>query len=454
MKKIFLIFLFFLTACNDLINPKPQDGVLAETYFANTTAAEAGVIAIYNRLISRELYLQDRVMAVELLGGNIYPPNKTPPPFHDTYTHNIPTSAQAVFTLWSSFYTAIGRANNVLYGIADMKGAEALYGETLFLRALMYFDLMRIYGDVPLVLEPTQVINLNKIYVKRTPKEEIYKQIVTDLLLAEVLCPSEYATTAATKGRATKWAAKMLLGKVYLYLGKYAESEKKLAEIESSAKFIIAPIQTIFKINNIPESIWELQITSNTGHLNSALLPRNLGGQGQIAVEPNLLKMYENGDLRLTNYLYKENPPPTPTNQPAPTSATSVIKYQKNNAFQTDNIMVMRYAETLLIYAESAARNANAVTEKAVNLLNAIRTRAGLNPKKTTDFANLEAFIDELLWERRRELIGEFGETWFDLVRTDKAFDWLKLKSKNLYVIPIPDAELRNNPNLTQNAGY
>jgi starch-binding outer membrane protein, SusD/RagB family len=442
MKKICFVWVFFLASCGDLLNPKPQDGVLAESYFSNIQSADASVIAIYNILIRRESYLHDRLVFVELLGANIYPPNRNPPPFQDTYTHNLPTSAVHISTLWSNYYTAIGRANNALLGMATMKGAEALYGETAFLRAFMYFDLVRLYGDVPLVLEPTQTVDLSKIYLSRTPKTQIYNQIIKDLQIAEAQCPADYSSTAATKGRATKWAAKMLLAKVYLYTGNYAEAEKRLAEIEASKRFQLVPINGIFKVNNSPESLWELQITSNVGHANAPLLPRSLGGSNQLAVDPSLLRTYESNDLRLTNYLLREGP------------QTYVVKYQRNNAFQTDNIVLMRYAETLLTYAEVLVRNSNQIGDKALALLNAVRNRAGLAPKKVTDFKNTEAFLDEILWEKRRELVGECGETWFDLVRTDKALDLLKLKSRSLYVLPIPDAELRNNPNLTQNEGY
>jgi hypothetical protein len=381
---------------------------------------------------------------MEVKAGNLFPPTKTPPPFQDTYIHNVPTSAGHLYTLWSSYYIAIGRINNILYGIADSKNMQKLYAEALFLRAFLYFDLLRIYGDVPLITEPTQNVNLDKIYVSKTPKDKIYQQILSDLTLAEPQCPIEYATTAATKGRATKNAVKMLMAKVYMYLDRYAEAQKKLSEIGTDPDLLLVPLLVLFKINNNPESIWELQITSNTGHVNAVYLPRNLGGQNQLAIEPSFLRTFEKTDARLTNYMTKDN-----------NNTTYLTKYQRSNAFQTDNIVLMRYAESILMYAECNARNTNTITKEALNILNAIRDRAELPEKKITDFANVNAFIDEVLQEKRKELAGENGETWFDMVRTNKAMEWNKqIKSKHLYLHPIPDSELRNNPNLTQNPGY
>ena len=376
-------------------------------------------------------------------------------------------------TRWNDGYRGIYRANAILDRIAAVTMDENLkkrvVGETKFLRALMYFNLVRVFGDVPLVLkettDPAEGYNFDRAAVA-----DVYAQIVKDLTEAEASLPDRY--TGVDVGRATKGAAKSLLGKVYLTRKQYAEAATKLKEVIDGAVYDLLPnYADVFKAanKNHKESIFDIQYKKGSigegNGLPNTYAPENsgnsvvqFGGGGNNRPTADFVNAYEAGDLRQNasmataytnaqgvrveyNYVRKYSDAPTVSGD------------------SEDNFPVLRYADVLLMYAE--ALNETAKPAEALPYLNRIRQRAGLAAKGTLNQAEMRLAIEQ---ERRMELAFE-GHRWFDLVRTGRAIPVLTAKAQaigikaslteNNLVFAVPQSQIDINPSkIKQNPGY
>ncbi|GAB3315874.1 RagB/SusD family nutrient uptake outer membrane protein [Larkinella ripae] len=377
---------------------------------------------------------------------------------------------------WSDGYSGIYRCNAIIdrsTGITmDETLKKRIVGEAKFLRALMYFNLVRVFGDVPLVVK--EIIDPQEGYeYGRAPVADVYAQIVKDLTDAEAALDASY--TGANIGRATRGAAKSLLGKVYLTQKKYAETATKLKEVIDAGTYDLLPTYAaVFQAanKNHKESVFDVQykkgsIGEGSGFAN-AYAPENsgnaviqFGGGGNNQPTPDLIAAYEPGDLRkdvslATSYTNASG---------AKVDYNFVRKYRDApviNGDSEDNWPVLRYADVLLMYAE--ALNETGKTADALPFLNRIRTRAGLAPKTATDAGTQAAMRLAIEQERRIELAFE-GHRWFDLVRTGRALSVLQAKAtaigiktnltENNLVFAIPQSQIDiNTSKIKQNPGY
>ncbi|RIV17592.1 RagB/SusD family nutrient uptake outer membrane protein [Fibrisoma montanum] len=376
-------------------------------------------------------------------------------------------------TRWSDGYRGIYRANAVIDRIAGVSMNEDLkkryVAEAKFLRALMYFNLVRVFGDVPLVV--TEITDpLQGYEYSRAPVAEVYAQIVKDLTDAEAVLPASY--TGAEVGRATRGAARSLLGKVYMTQRKYPEAAAKLKEVIDANTYDLLPnYADLFKAanKNSKESIFEVQYKkgnlgegSNFGNTyapeNSGNAVIQFGGGGNNQPTPDLINSYEAGDVRkdvslATSYV----------NAAGRTVDYNYIRKYLDppvvNGDSEDNWYVLRYADILLLYAE--ALNETGRTAEALPLLNRVRQRARLSNKTVTTQAEMRVALEQ---ERRVELAFE-GHRWFDLVRTGRALPVLQAKAQvigvkgnlteNNLVFPVPQSQVDiNRQKITQNPGY
>lgn len=395
----------------------------------------------------------------------------------DNFTNLTTNSISS--TTWSGHYQGIQSANIVIEKIANVSmddNLKARYtGEAKFLRALMYFNLVRVFGGVPLV---TKVItNPQEGYgYARESVENVYNQIIADLSDAEAVLPYEFM--GADIGRATKGAAMSLLGKVYLTQGKWSLAAQKLKQVIDAAgqtKYQILPAYAaVFGIanENNKESIFEVQFkkgsngegspfTNQFAPIGSGTAVVAIGNPlGQNIPTADMSNAYETGDARkavsMRNTYVLNN---------VTVSHNYIVKYSGAPAASLDsdnNWIVLRYADVLLMYAE-ALNELNYVADgEAFGYLNQIRTRAGL-PSKTSnnpvtalrvpDQASFRLAIEK---ERRVELAFE-GHRWFDLVRTNRALTLLSGLGMQAHhvVFPVPNSQVEINPGvITQNEGY
>lgn len=387
---------------------------------------------------------------------------------------------------WMGYYNVIYSINNLLAEIQDADASivtnkEQYIAEAKFLRALAYFDLVRIWGGVPMITSP---VSIDESYgIGREDVETIYEEIIIrDLLEAENILPETYAAP----GRATKGAAKALLGKVYLTRQNFTDAEAKLQEVTNMGYALLDNFNDLFDYENEHHSEYIFDIeyidggfgigspfttqfmveTQTVGAPIVAALQnkydiRVINSRSAGSPTESLINAFEVGDLRneITvsrgvtdlngNFLpLSENGIPSFTEK----YMTSLIQEEDSKA----NWKVIRYADVLLMYAE--ALNENGKTFEAIEYLNRIRNRAGLEGY-STDLSQGEA-REKIYLERRFELYLE-GHRWFDLVRTERALEVMQASGKDMQshhlLFPIPQRQLEvvNDPSvLTQNPGY
>lgn len=390
----------------------------------------------------------------------------------------IKTTNPFIAGRWNDGYNAISRFNTILDKIDAVSMDEALksryIAEAKFLRGLVYFNLVRTFGDVPLVLKAISNPDDGYAY-SRTPKAEVYAQIEKDLSEAEVVLPVTYA--AADIGRATKGAAKALLGKVYLTQNKFKPAADKLKEVIDLNVYQILPSYAdVFKVSNKnnKESVFDIQYKSGgAGEGNpwpNSFAPQNsgnaviaFGGDGNNQPTADLIKAYEVSDQRkgvslATSYV-NTGGTTIPDNFVKKYFDVPVAKNDNGN-----NVPVIRYADVVLMYAECLNEQAYQAGGEAFTYLNQIRQRAGLEVKTAIDLPNQAAFRLAMEQERRVEFAFE-GHRWFDLVRTGRAIPVMNSKkaeirmvadlTENNLVFPIPQSQIDINKNvIKQNTGY
>lgn len=376
---------------------------------------------------------------------------------------------------WSASYTIISNSNILLEKIEPVAMDEALKerykAEAKFLRALMYFNLVRFFGDVPLVL--TEIKSEPEAYsYNREPVSNVYAQIEKDLQEAATVLPVRY--TGSDAGMATSGAAKSLLGKAYLTNKQYSQAATILKEVIDANVYQLLPVYAdVFRANNgnNAEIIFSVQYTRSgskegsnfaisfapQGSNNEIVTGGSPGGLNQGTLD--LFNAFEGGDLRKDVSIQRY------TGGSRPYYTRKFID-QPPTTFEGDNDWpVLRYSDVLLLYAE--ALNAVEQTTEAEKYLNQVRKRAGLAPKTGLPQSDFQLAIEQ---ERRLELCFE-GHRWFDLVRTGRMTEVMNAYitryrttggylvgnyqlTPNKVLYPVPFRELSLNTNLGQNPGY
>jgi hypothetical protein len=385
---------------------------------------------------------------------------------------------------WNDHYGAIARCNIITSRINGVPMSEdaknRILAETRFLRGLYYFNLVRIFGDVPLVLQ--EITTTQTAYqMGRTATSEVYKSIEEDLLFAADHLPDNYAT--ADKGRATSGAARGLLGKVYLTEKKYNEAVTALQTVINSGKYqLLGTFGNLWNTanKNSLESLFEVQFRktaeANVGSSYSARYTPYLSGAALLGFESSsggyntpteqMLTLYGSTDKRKEFSVAASY---TATNGQQVTGLTGrhtrkFLGKPTNGQGAEDNWPVLRYADVLLMYAEALNEVSFQGSGAAFEAINAVRSRAGLgNLSSTTNDAallvsNQAEFRLAVERERRWELAFE-GHRWFDLVRTGRAMTVLQAAGKNIkphqLLLPIPQEQIDINPGvIKQNEGY
>lgn len=431
-----------VTACDSPLDTDPTASIDAGTALGNARGIQLGMNGAYRSLQSGNLFGN-----VEMVYADLYADNLD---FTGTFQtdrevslRNISTTNGQMLSTWASAYDGINRANNLLDAIpnvSDMAEDEKAVatGEALFIRSLLYSVLVREFGDVPLVTEPSRGVS-EASNVSRTPTAEVYTQIINDLEEAATLLPPGHID-----GRATQVTANALLARIYLESGKFTQArDKATAVINSGLYSLPANFRSNWTTKNNSEAIFELQYSVNsTNSLAFWYYPAVLGGRLGFAPSEDLLDAFEPGDARRAASI------------DSVVANNGVVTYYGNKyhrvTSEDDNVIVLRLAEMYLIRAEANARlNADAGTVRAD--LDVLRNRAGLADLPDT-VTGQAALFTAILQERRVELAFE-GHRFFDLRRLGRAEAVLSLPPTRL-LWPIPQGERDVNPNLSQNDGY
>lgn len=472
---------FSFSSCSDFLEQNPQTDLSENDFYKTADDILSAVNGAYSSLQEGDIYGNWYVFGEipsdntrNQLSGSVTTQNE----FDQFY---IDTQNSMIANFWKAAYKVINRTNTILGRIDGIEINTELANryklECKFIRALMYFNLVRVYGDVPLVLKE---ISISESYdILREPKENVYNQIIADLKEAQDL-PVSYST--AEDGRATQGAAKALLANVYMTLHKYAEAETILAEIINSGRYSLLEntpgslnidgYKNVFSSvnHNSKEGIFEIQFlkggygegsnyANNFAPENSGTNVVAVGGTGGNNIpEMDIYNAYEEGDLRRDFSMslgYYDNRKNNEWVESRYVCKFMDVPYQNNDA--SNNYPVIRYADVILMYAE--ALNQNGKTAEACKYLNMTRRRGfGYQTTETspvdlqtTDKAQFALMVEQ---ERRVELAFE-NHRWFDLIRTGRAVEVMRSKGFSLnetnLICPIPQKQIDVNPKLTQN---
>jgi hypothetical protein len=472
---LFLSYLFLCFGCSKNLKENPYSFLEEENSFQTASDATVAINGVYSRLrtIYNTSYLilsdinADEGTARSDGGASVLEIDR------NSYTAANPLFDQ----LYTNSYLLIDRANRVIKRVPDIlmdatKKAQ-ITGEAKFLRALSYFNLVRAFGAVPLILEPSSdVVN---VAMPRAAAEDVYAQIIQDLKDAESSNLPEQYTAAGEVGRATIGAVKSIMAKVYLTNKDYANAAAKAKEvIDAKTYSLFADYKDIFPPENkngmehifsVQYSCMKTDYASDMGFNFSIYFswPIQQGG-GSLQAEELFAGSYLNGDYRKAVTIITQKVNPATGALVESRTGSHQDKYWDANpcgASQArNNFMVIRYADVLLIYAE-AANELNGPTGDAYTAINEVRARArngdaAANPQDLSGLTQ-EQFRDAVLQERSWELCFEGHRRW-DLLRTGKYMTILQtaglpVQDRNI-LYPIPQNERDVNSELSQNDGY
>jgi hypothetical protein len=371
--------------------------------------------------------------------------------------------------VWSYLYFQLYAINLAVEGIQGAAPGVLIkkdqwLGEALFLRALMHFYLVNLFGDVPIAI--TSDFKTNNA-ATRSPRAAVYQQIVKDLTAARNLLSIEYrdadGNVTADRARPNRNATVAFLARVYLYREQWADAETQASLlISNTATYQLVPPAQVF-LSTSKEAILGFAppapgniVRDATAYIITAgKTPAQTGVAFNLSA--TLVSAFEPGDTRFTNWVGVSNVPASGTTPARDYYFANKYKVKTNTTTATEYQMLFRLGEQYLIRAEARARLNNITGAKAD--VDAIRIRAGL---AGTTAATPAAMVDSVLKERRVELFTESGNRFFDLRRTgkldavmtdvapQKGGAWSSYKQW----WPILTNDTYVNPNLTQTPGY
>ncbi|WP_291914615.1 RagB/SusD family nutrient uptake outer membrane protein [Chitinophaga sp. CB10] len=360
---------------------------------------------------------------------------------------------------WNTIYTSIYRCNSIIEGLSHSNNISAavskqLMGEVLFVRALNYYFLINLYGDVAWVTSTDYTINS---VVRRTNKADILKQLVADLLQARDLLSPNFLDATLLKTivngrfRPTSYAASALLTKLYLLQENWTEAEAEASRIIANSQlFILDSLNSVF-LTTSKEAIWQLQVVSGssaTEEGNRFILPATGPSENMpFFLSPRLVGAFEKNDRRRQLWVGTAR------------SYNYPYKYKVANATgtPTEALVVFRLADVYLNRAEARAQSN--MLDLAMQDVNKVRARAWLPQIAGVDKSKL---LDTILHERQVELFTEFANRFIDLKRfkkIDQVMPSVCVEKGTIWqpyfsFFPLSASELQANPNLVQTPGY
>ena len=456
-----LIALSTLGSCKKLIQipANPPTQITRQQVFADSATAISAVAGVYSYTPSQNSqgipYEDGNFTVTTSLSGHEVTYTAGYGDYAQFSSYTVTPINAEVSALWSTPYSAIYQVNDVLGGITNNSNLSASFvkqitGEMEVVRAFYYFNMVNLFGGVPLVTTTDYATNAQS---PRASASAIYTQILTDLADAVKKLPATYPSSGHV--RANLYTAVALQAKVHLYQGNWQAAYTEADSVIRLGGFNLEPNLNNVFLDGSAEAIWQVPIENTYGGSGDAqnFLPYSNNTTPNYVVTDSLVNQFEAGDLRMANWLGVNVVNGQNVYFPAK------YKDQQPTSPATD-YMMLRLAETYLVRAEAAAELNN--LSVAVADINTIRARAGLaavNP------ATQAAVLAAIVKERRTELFTEWGSRWFDLNRTindtkypssGKATAVLSgysaTNGDKLY--PVPQAQIQLNSHLIQNPGY
>lgn len=472
---LLLLIVICLPGCKKIVEVDgPIDSIVGQEIFNTNTGAASVMTGIYTTMSLDGIFAGTQSISLRAgLSADEFVPVTTNDIMNYLYTNSLTNNGNQLF--WQDLYSYIFRANSAIEGVTASTGIsgsmkQRLLGEAKFIRGFMYFYLVNLYGDIPLLTTTDIKINATEA---RTEKNKVYQQIIKDLQESESLLSENYVaadgmTPTSDRLRPNKSTATALLARVYLYMGEWQLAEQECSKvISNTSTYQIESLDNAF-LTTSKEAIWQIQSVNATfintldGRMFVLAAGDGLGAGANVAsgrpvyMNSQLYNSFENGDSRQTDWV--------DTVIVGGTTYPYVYKYKAwiIGAQRTEHLMVLRLSEQFLIRAEARTHQGKVIgANSATEDLNLIRSRAGLGPTPASTQTDM---LDAILQERKVELFGEWGHRWLDLKRTGKVDEVMSTIApikggswspyKALY--PIPVGDIQRNPNLKghQNPGY
>lgn len=474
-------------SCNKYLDLHPQNGITSDQFWQTKEQVQGAVIGIYSTLLTgpaTDFFEWGEVRADYVVPG----PGVTVDETNIIDANILPTNG---LVKWGSFYNVINLCNNVIQNAPGVLNKDktlsttvlnGYLGEAYAIRALMYFYLVRSYGDVPLSLKYIGSDD-DLTQLAKTPKMQVLDQIIADLKLADTDALASFGNAASDKGRIIKTTVETIEADVYLWRSALTNSADDYTnciaacdKVISSARYGLVPgntgwYTTLYVTGNSIEGIFELQYnTQSTDPFFSYFSP---SGTPKYLAQANLIDNYgidelDANDIDIRSYDVAFH-----------AADNSIYKYiapSPNSHAVPVHWIMYRYADVLLMKAEACIYSDRG--QDALDLINQIRTRANALPAtlqapSTTDVSGL---TDYLVAERGREFAFE-GKRWYDLLRNAMRNNFArldilsaaaqtsvpglflssalnKLRDPNALYFPIPQGDINNDPNLVQNPFY
>lgn len=471
---ILMGILILLTArCSDKLEEKPQDFVGPDNYYGSPAQIESAFASAMQRTWGGW-------QCYDWMG---YP--QWPALDDQVYSGNLNINDNYASRSWRVHYQAIADLNPAIKALSENKLGNSvaqevkdqLMAQAKFLRAWNYFFLVRLYGDIPLITEKTDLANEE---ITRSTVAQAYELIVADMLYASQNLPVVWG--AGSEARPTADVAKGMLAKVYITMAtaplnnvaKYADARDMAKQVMDGGRYSLVPsIWDVFKMENEfgPEFMWSWHNSEEEYVIEPQIwLPGDMaGGWGDIKTEKIWGEAFPDEPRKEAYLLLEDSLFNTGTTYLDWSATTPYIKkylydtpenMEKNVSYQAQPIL--RYADILLLFAE-AENMVNGPTQAACDAVNQIVNRAtsGVanpdDPLFTTAMTQAE-FDEAIIQQRSLELCFEY-DRWFDICRKrilDKVCDPVFLPNFSMddYLMPIPQKDLRLNKKLTQNPGY
>lgn len=439
-----LLLATVLGACTSLLDVAPVDEISDEIAIVDAASAQAALVGAYAALESGSYYGGAYLMWTETLTDNVEHTG-TFEGYADADALVLRADMSTVPGMWYAIYEGINAANLVLQRVPEIEGLDPdvedeLLGQAYALRALHYFNLVRAWGDVPLVLSPPATLE-EAAQVSRAAAATVYAQILDDLDMAETMLGGFDNSIRTFVSPGFIWALK---ARVALYQEDWATAETEARRLVASGDYDLATTYAgLFTDAGDPTSEDVFRVSFTETQFNNLGYYYQYAGRFEIGATEGIYDLYEAGDARWgVNF------------DGTRSDGIQVVKYP--TTIGGEDLHVVRYGDVLLILSEALAEQGSAADlAEAVGLLNDIRSRANASTYTLgTDLITQQDVLDAIHLERRLELAFE-GEYWFDLVRTNRAAAALGAKWQAYKALwPIPVAELDVAPNLTQNPGY
>lgn len=472
-------------SCDNFLTETPESTYTTETFYTSQSDFSYAIASVY--AAQQDLYDgQNGLLRFNIAradDSNCYNTN--------TYTDGAATFTDnsSVNTLengWAGLYIMITRVNSILIRIDNVEFADAdlkqyIKGEAYALRGWAFHTLGVMFGGVPLIVDNEYSVEETK-QIGRSTQAETFAQAISDYQKAMELLPEAWDSDGI--GRVTKYAAEASLGRLYMFMGNYTSASTAFSNVINSGLYAMATNYVdCFSddFNNTAERVWEVQYIGNLSGEGQAFSEMSLpeyytgpwaisGSSAALQASTNLLTAYEKGDLRKDVTVIDSIIVQGALNEYTWFIKFNHASYVPQSTTDWDvNLPIIRYTDVLMMYAE-AINEINGPTTEAIEIVNKVRTRAGLANLSANKTASKDSFREAIKQERRIEFAYE-GLRWNDLIRWGDGMDVMnkffqdqdegngiyKCDGTYRYIYAIPQEEITryaDQSKMWQNEGY